>query len=123
MSSRELVRYDRQSSLSPLSLGLTSVFGPLGSVYAHNGTAVASDVLARLLWMILERLLKSLHSLARQYLQEWRQLRSESIKERLKSAFKGKTQVEAVPSKQSVTEAINGGSFYYWQAIAELTAL
>jgi hypothetical protein len=63
--------------------------------------------------MILERLLKSLHSLASQYLQEWRQLRTESIKERLESAFKGKTQVEAVPSKPSVSEAVHGGSFYY----------
>lgn len=112
MSGSELVRYDRQSSLSPLSLGLTSVFGPVGLVYAHSGTAFASDVLARLLWMILERLLKSLHSLASQYLQEWRRLRSESVRERLESAFKGKSQVEAVLSKPSVTEAVNGGSLY-----------
>ena len=112
MTGSDLVRYDRQLSLSPITLGLTSVFGPVGMVYAQNGTAFASDVIARLLWMILERLLRSIHSAASQYLQQWKQLKEEGIRERLESAFKGKSHADDMPSKPSVTEAVHGASSF-----------
>lgn len=109
MSSDALVRSDRQTSLSPLALGLTSIFGPVGMVYGQHGMAFASDVMARLVWMIVERLLRSLHELAMRYLQEWKELRSEGIRERLENAFRGRRGGEDESAKQSVSEAVNGG--------------
>ena len=112
MAGSELVRYDTQQSLSPVALGLTSVFGPVGMVYTQSGTALASEVIARLLWMILERLLGSIRSLASQHLLQWTQLGEKSIRERLESAFKGNAQANDMPANTGVTEAVHGVSTF-----------
>jgi hypothetical protein len=105
MASQELIPYFRSdSSLSPLSLGLSAVFGPQ---YSSSGSSIATDLLSRLLFMVLERLLRSIEGFASRYLDTLSAPRKEigAQTPKITEEVKSLKELEARPK---VTEAING---------------
>jgi hypothetical protein len=105
MSSQEIVSYTHSSlALSPLSLGLSAVFGPQ---YSSSGSSIASDVLSRLLFMILERMLRSVETFASRFLDSLTTPKKELESPTAAIVEEVKT-LKEMNTKPKVTEAIIG---------------
>src|ERR1700761_5409190 len=110
MSSQDLILSRSGSELSPLKLGLSAVLGPQ---YA-SGSSFTADVLSRLLFMIFERLLRSIEGLAKSYLEKFAEARSKLDETKSTVAEEARSVMEEVKSKADedkrpgIVEAING---------------
>jgi hypothetical protein len=118
MSSQDLVLRSSPSStssaLSPLGLGLSAVLGYNSSYNSgYTNFSFASDLLSRLLFMLFERLFRSLEALATRYVDRLADARSETIRARLEAKHGGReglgTEVkvdERQESRPQVLEAV-----------------
>lgn len=104
MSSSDLVLSSaRSGALSPLNLGIAAIIGPQYT----SGTSFGADLVSRLLFMIFERIIRGIESLARSYLDKFAETRAKMGEEKAKVLDEMKAAQE-IGDSSKVTQAING---------------